>query len=186
MFRRRFIYNFFDSERNRSIVLVTVILLICLLFADSFKGFQRAFFCQPAAFVCSLFLNCPYTATSEGYMLETGELPVHITLQCSAVKFFILTFALSAAAIMRSLRDARGLLWVLPFAYGVTISANCARIITGRFTGMLARAFLPQNFWPSVHLYTGVVVFMIFLFTAYLFLIWSLSKGHTGTKTSDS
>jgi len=185
MFKRHF-GNIWDSELNRSMVIITAILLICLPFADSFKEFQRDFFCQPAAFVCSMFFNCPYTATSEGYMLELAGLPVHITLQCSAVKFFILTFALSVAAIMRSFGDIAKLLWVLPFAYAITILANCARIITGWLTGRLARAFLPENLWPSVHLYTGVAVFMVILFAAYIFLLWSLNNGHTRTKTPDS
>jgi exosortase/archaeosortase family protein len=182
---QQFLSGILDNERNRTFAIIAVILLVFLPLTGTFKGFEKTFFCQPPAVMCSFFLGCPCVSACDGYVIEDAVLPVRVTLKCSAVNFFILLSAISAATVVRFLSDVPRLFLVLPFAYAVTILANFTRIISGRFTGLAARMMLPENLWPAVHLGTGVAVFIIFLFAAYLFLLWSLNYGRTGKNTTD-
>ena len=176
----------FSKEQGRSVLLMILILLPGLLLASYCDTFRRYFLCLPSAQISSLFLGSNCTATAEGYLLTNPILTVHVTKVCSAMSFFILLSTLAAGAVIRSLRPKEflNLIWIIPLAYVITILANAARIIAGWVTGRWARAVLPENFWPGVHLGTGVVVFLTFLIITYLLLKWRLLNGHQGSKTA--
>ena len=125
-----------------------------LPFASLFDEFWRYFIGLPSAQICSLFLGSGCVATTEGYMLKNEMLPVHVTKVCSAASFFILLLALIAGVVIRScrVREFLKIVWIIPLAYGITISANAARIIGGWVTGRWARMALPENFWAGIHL----------------------------------
>jgi exosortase K len=166
--------NISRKEQSRSILLTTIILLALLPLTTTFEQFWRFFFCLPPARICSLFLAVDCINTTEGYMLANEILPIHVTKACSAANFFILSIALISGTVIKSVRikEFKKGLWILPFAYLVTISANTSRIIAGWITGRWARMLLPENFWPGIHLATGIVVFLTFLIATYLLVTW--------------
>jgi hypothetical protein len=47
----------------------------------------------------------------------------------------------------------------------------------------LARNILPENFWPAIHMGTGIIVFLSSLIAVYIFLKWRLLYDH-GNKAS--
>ncbi|MHC4085159.1 MAG: hypothetical protein ACYSWZ_02610 [Planctomycetota bacterium] len=121
-------------------------------------------------------------------MLTSSVLAVHVTKVCSAAGFFILVAALMVGGAIKStrLRQLMKIGWILPLAYIITILANSARILGGWVTGKWARRLMPENFWPGVHLGTGIVVFLTFLIVTYLLLTWRSYNECQRDKTSDS
>jgi exosortase K len=182
------IRNIFHTEQKRSIFLTALILLVFLPLAKVFEGFWRLFFCLPSAQMCSLFLGADCITTENGYMLTNRILAVHVTKACSAAGFFILLSALMVGVVIKSARLSQlmKIVWILPLAYIITILANSARILGGWVTGKWARRVLPENFWPGVHLGTGIVVFLTFLILTYLLLTWRSYNEYQGNETSHS
>lgn len=182
------IRDIFHTLQKRGIFLTALILLIFLPLANVCEGFWRLFFCLPSAQMCSLFLGVDCITTEHGYMLTNRILTVHVTRACSAANFFILLSALIVGLVIKSarFRELLKIVWILPLAYIITILANSSRIVGGWITGRWARSVLPENFWPGVHLGTGIVVFLTFLILTYLLLTWSSYNEYQRNKTSHS
>ena len=182
------IRDIFQTQRKRGIFLTALILLVFLPLANICEGFWRLFFCLPSAQICSLFLGADCITTENGYMLANRMLAIHVTNVCSAANFFILLSALMAGLVIKSarFRELLKIVWILPLAYVVTIFANSSRIVGAWVTGRWARRILPENFWPGVHLGTGIVVFLTFLILTYLLLSWSSYNECQRNKASHS
>lgn len=178
--------NIANHQRQLLLFLIPTLFVILPL-ANCFNRFWTSILGLPSAQLCSIFLGSPCITTPEGYILDTATLPIHVTQACSAANFFLLTFILVTGAVIQSFRikELLKILWILPASYIVTILANSARIIAGWIMGQWARAVLAERFWASVHLGTGVVVFLTFLIVIYLLLMWRPLHGCQRTKTSD-
>jgi exosortase K len=164
-----------STPRFRSIVPAAVLLGLMLSLAPVFPSFWRVFFCAPTAWLASAFLHAPWTPTEDGYLIALPALAVRVTLACSGAQFFCLLWSLMwiASTTAYSRWEFRpGLLVDLArcaaLAYGLTLLANTARIVTGWRTALWARRVLPETFHSGVHLATGIVVFVSFLIAGYV------------------
>lgn len=165
----------FKEQKNTTIVTI-ILLLLFLPLANHFENFWLHFIGFPSAKITSLFLASNCTSTDSGFILNNQKLPIYVTKACSAANFFIMILIFLSVAIIKSCRfkEISKIIWIIPSAYFITISANVSRIIGCWFTGRLARYIFPENFWPAVHLGTGIIVFLTFLIAAYFLLKWSL------------
>lgn len=176
------------SDQKRSLLIAIFFLLLALPFANSFDNFWRGFIGFPSAKICSVFLSSDCMATDDGYLIANKALPVHITNACNASSFFILTLVIVSTAVIQSFKphELIKFYWAFPLAYIITILANSARIIAGWLTGKWARMILPHNYWPSIHLATGVFVFLTFLIATYVILKWRPPNGYQNSNLPNS
>lgn len=146
-------------------LVITVILLASLPLAEMFPGFWKLVFCRPAAVIASGMMGVGYVPTDDGYMLLCGNLPVLVTVACSASKFFFLLNALIAGLAF----DARGrmsrlsLMFLVALTWPVTVYVNAVRIYLGWIAGVWSSGVLSPDFRYSVHTAVGVLVFSVFL-----------------------
>jgi exosortase/archaeosortase family protein len=158
----------------RAALVGALVLAVLLPLTTVAPAFWRTAFCLPAARLAALFLNAPCVPAPDGYLLAEPSLPVRVTLACSAASFFALLTALiigtaRGSVLRRPLRLAAG---AMALAYGVTLLANTTRIVLGWMAGRCSRAWLPESFWPGVHMGVGVFVFLTFLIAAYALATW--------------
>jgi hypothetical protein len=172
-----------STPRFRSTVSGAVLLGLTLSLTPVFPSFWRVFFCAPSAWLASAFFHAPWTPTEDGYLIALPALAIRVTLACSGAQFFCLLWSLMwiATTTAYSRLDFRpGLLVDLArcaaLAYGLTILANAARILTGSWASLWARRVLPETFHSGVHLATGIVVFVCFLMAGYALALWLAAR----------
>lgn len=177
-----------SNLQTRSIIVTMLLIVFLMPLANSFESFWRVSFCLPSATISSIFLGSTYSSTDQGYMIANRILPIHVTKACSAANFFILLLSLIIGILIKSVRKNEfwKLFLAVILAYLITVIANSARIIAGWITGILAREFLPDKFWPAVHLGTGVFMFLIFLFLTYYLLTGRHYNGWIRKKADNS
>ncbi|MDA0321337.1 MAG: hypothetical protein O2923_01265 [Verrucomicrobia bacterium] len=155
-------------------ILTAIAIALLLPLTNIAPEFWKSFLCYPSAQFSGLFLNAPIMATGEGYMILVPPFPIHVTLSCSAAGFFVLSTILAAVVFTDRQKGLRigSLLAAGAYGYGVTLAANCARIILAWYAERCARLVLAEPFWGSVHLCVGLGVFVTFLVLAYGILTW--------------
>jgi exosortase K len=164
------------KEQINTVIICILLLLVSLPFANTFENFWLNFIGLPSAKIASLFLASDLSAADRGFVINNEKLPIYVTKACSAANFFILIVVFLGAAVIKSCKfeDFSKIIWIIPLAYCITVFANVSRIVGCWFTGRLARNIFPENFWPAVHLGTGVIIFLTFLIGTYLILKWRL------------
>jgi exosortase/archaeosortase family protein len=128
----------------------------------------QIFFCAPAARVAASFLGASCAPAEEGFRIFSCP-AVHVTAACSGVSYFFIVMAVLLFSVVQ-FRRWRFLLGVVPAAYAVTLVANSARIVCGWHTRILAERFLSERWYNLVHLGTGMVCFLTFLFTIHILI----------------
>jgi len=163
---------------SRSTLITIGLLLLGLLVMFEYPPFWTYGFCLPAARLGALFLGAPCLRAADGYVIETGGLPVQVTLACSAARFFVLLAALCVAAVLKARESAtlRHLAPVILTAYVATLLANTARIVLGWYAETLARTILPSGFWSAMHAGVGIFVFLSFLVGTHILVTWRVRR----------
>jgi exosortase K len=155
------------KSQGLGIAATAVILALLITAAPFLQSAQVAAFCLPAAKATSFVLGGDIApAESGGYTVFTVRGPIQVTTACSAFRFFSITLAiLSGMAIQR--KRYKLLPVALITAYGVTLVANVARIVSARYARIIADAMLPPEMLRAVHMGTGLVCFLLFLLITY-------------------
>lgn len=152
------------SEWKRSVLVTAFLLLVLIPLTDRVPEFWRTAFVMPTAWIASWFMSADCVSSPQGYLLITPIAPVHVTLACSAGRFFALLTSLLAGQILVSRRPKiSGLAIVLLVAYMVAIAANSARVVFAWFAGRWSGYVLPSSFAAAVHMGAGIIVFLVFL-----------------------
>lgn len=151
-------------ETRRTVLITAILLGVLMPWTDGASGFWRSAFVMPTAHLAGGFLGVDCVPTSDGGLLMTPGAPVHVTLACSAARFFVLLLALLAGqALARFPTRVASLAAAILSAYGVAIVANVARVILAWWAGNWAERVLPPHFAAAVHMGTGIFVFLVFL-----------------------
>jgi len=154
-------------------VLVMAFLLLALIpWTDRVPEFWRTAFVMPTAWIASWFMSADCVSTPQGCLLITPIAPVHVTLACSAARFFVLLTSLLVGQIMVSRRPKiPGLAIAILTAYMVAIAANSARVVFAWFASQWAERVLPSHFTAAVHMGAGIMVFLVFLVATWVLFI---------------
>ena len=158
--------------RWRGFFVTAILILLFAPLISVLPSVRLWLFCMPASYAASIFLGLQCMPAGEGYVLLHDSLPVYVTLACSASHYFVLVCALICGMLYDtdSKTSLRSLLWIVPMCYGVTLLANVARIVLCWYAGILARRYLAEGYWPSVHMGVGVLVFLSFLIVTYILI----------------
>lgn len=106
-------------------------------------------------------LNAPLEITDNATpALLLPDRALEIAAQCSGFDFF--TISATVLLWFAARRRAAIVCWlaILPLAYAVTISANCARIVALAWFAPFGKILLPANWQAAVHLGIGIGVFL--------------------------
>ncbi len=168
------------GARTRNGLIVSGLLAV-LLVTFEYPLFWKIGFCLPAAKLAAIFLGASCVPAIDGYRIDTPNLPVHVTLACSAARFFVLLACLSVATVLAGTRKAvpRNVVAVLALAYVSTVAANVTRIVLGWHAENWVRHVLPSGFWSSAHAGVGIFVFLSFLVATYAFINWRIQHGQS-------
>lgn len=149
----------------RSLFACAVWLAALLPLAAVGASFWRAFLTGPSARLAALLTGAPCIATPTGFTLPIAPLAVDVTAACSGAGFFLLLVALTGAARIHGphVRHVLRFVRALPLVYALAVTANACRIVAGWHAGRAARVLLPAHYHSGVHLYTGAIVFFVFL-----------------------
>lgn len=166
--RQTLVDQFPACHRNAPFIGALLTFLFLLPATTHFPQFWRLGFCYPVARATAAFLGVPCAPTDEGFTLPTPEIAIHVTLACSAGRYFVLILALLVReAIHAGLRPR---FWLaLPLAaYLITMAANTMRIVMAWLAARLAAHALPVDFQPAVHTAAGVFVFLSVLIVVHV------------------
>lgn len=146
---------------------------------------RRVGFCLPAAAFAASVLGAPYLTDHDGsgYTIPVKSFPVHVVLECSAVRYFCVTAAILAGLCVERRRIGMAFL-MFPMAYALTIIANTARIVCGWQAQRLAVEFLPADDLAAIHMGVGAACFIAFLIIAYSLIERSLTHGQSKVAAS--
>jgi len=149
----------------RPVMLCAVWLALLLPLSAVAAAFWRLFLTAPSARLAGLLMGAPCTPTPEGYLLTAAPPVVHVTQACSGAGFFLLLLALAGATLIPTLTRQNLLRFAryVPVIYAAAVLANACRIVAGWHAGRVARAVLPVHYHAGIHLYTGALVFFVFL-----------------------
>ena len=150
-------------------LVTALLLLITLPLPDMMPVINRYLFCMPPAYLTAGFLGANCELTGAGVRVA-GLAAMHVTLACSPIKFFLLTFALFAGLAVARRVSLRTWLWLVPAAYGITLVANTSRLILCWYGDVLTRHYFPAQFHIKLHLLIGMFVFLPVLIVAYEFI----------------
>lgn len=151
-------------EWQRAALVTAPLLLALLPLSNRLPAFWRTAFVMPTAWIASWFMAADCIPTAQGCLLVTPLAPVHVTLACSAARFFVLLTSLLAGQILAARRaKASGLVLALLTAYSAAIAANATRVVCAWFAGRWTEHSLPTHFAAAVHLGAGIMVFLVFL-----------------------
>jgi exosortase/archaeosortase family protein len=159
-------------------VLFAAILVLGLLVTFEFPLFWKLGCCLPAAKLAALFLGVLCVPAADGYWIETDLLPIHVSLACSAARFFVLLSWLCVAAVLNGNEKTalRRAFLAIAVAYVSTLAANVTRIVLGWHAETWVRSTLPSGFWSATHAGVGIFVFLI---ATYFFINWRFQDGRT-------
>ncbi len=124
---------------------------------------------RAAAYVSAFWMGVPCVVTPESFLLMDPTLSIAVTPNCSGADFLALLCGLMAPLAFLPFRRGFCLAFI-PLSVAITITANSCRIITGWYSGILARRFLSQSYWPGIHLATGIVVFLTILIATHIII----------------
>ncbi len=161
------------KERWQGLLVTAIMLPLLIIVLTRFVFMQTTFFCAPSAFLASVFFSAPLQTIDNGYRIAL-LIPIEVTTACSAIKFFTLTFAVFCGFAVERRISWRHALFLLPFAYLLTLGANSCRIICTWYSDSMAAYHLPKIMLSGIHALVGALVFMTALSAGYYY-IWRLS-----------
>lgn len=124
-------------------------------------GLELDFFAQGAAQIASLLLGAPLTRIDTGWLLSTTDRPVLVSTACSATDFFIIVAALLAwQSARRGSPLWRAAPTALVAAIPLAIAVNALRIVAVTQAHLWVIPHFPENLGASLHLLTGVAIFL--------------------------
>jgi exosortase/archaeosortase family protein len=145
---------------------------------------RRVGFCLPSAVFASDTLGVPCLTDPDGrgYTIPVTPMPIHVVLECSAIRYFCIAAAILTGLCVERRRLGLALL-MFPAAYLLTIVANTSRIVCAWLAQRLAIGYLSAEGLSSVHMAVGAACFIIFLIVAYGLIERSLSYGRSKAAT---
>lgn len=120
---------------------------------------QLRLFCAPAAHLAALFLSAPVQLSMAGYRIDLA-LPIEVTSDCSAIKFFSVALAVLAGLAVERRWSRRAYLALIPLAYATTVFANASRIVSTWYIDSLFAPLLHATYHAGLHGVVGALIFM--------------------------
>jgi exosortase K len=149
---------------KRGIIFLVLSFMLVTLFEN--LKVELTYFVYPTGKLTSFFCGGFSSFSEEGFRLLIAEVPVLISTACSGLTFFCILFSfitISRISIYKKIS-------LLLLCYPLTIIANMFRIISSAHTHQLIGSHLPGGLFHTVHLVTGVIVYLTFFIFISLFI----------------
>lgn len=169
-----------NRRMGRGMITTAILLPLLVSLLTPQIALKLRLFCAPATHLAALFLSAPVQQTADGYRINLA-LPIEVTTDCSAIKFFSLALAVLVGLAVERRWSHRGYLALVPLTYAITLFANASRIISTWYIDSLFAPLLHTTYQAGLHGVVGALIFMSTLVALYITL--GRSSHEHGTET---
>ncbi|MET0261524.1 MAG: archaeosortase/exosortase family protein [Rariglobus sp.] len=121
---------------------------------------ENTVFIGGAAQLASLLCGSPTVKTAEGWVLPLAEVPVIVTAACSATDFYVMTAVLLGWHLAKRTGRVFAVIGAMLAAVPLTLAINALRIVAVAQAHRWAIPHAPEAYEKSLHMLTGVAVFL--------------------------